>query len=222
MKIKLRSIIVLLIIASAAGVAITFLLLREPENTARSELILESIRNVSRLNISELLQQYVFPHDFINSEDELRYIREKRSQNRALNSTELVQWEAYKLAESVGLYSPGWDNFVVVPIRIRAGIDFDLDSDLQIEIDEESQLLSIHLPATGISEVRIEDVRSDSYPYPPIPLDAEEWRNVSHFVAQQARFNTEESDFLERADVEMREAIRNIFLRSGFHKVQFF
>lgn len=153
-----------------------------------STTLLTEMRDLGQLETLVYVHRTVFPHDLIPS-------RETRASGYGEDVTartpgELQSLQAISLAEQLGLLHPTnhrRDAFVVVTTQIHLG--YNLDDLIELARSHQEQhgsadALPLHLPDPVVLRVITEDINPEHYPYPPIPLDADGWRQVAMFTEQ--------------------------------------
>lgn len=214
-----------------------------------SREILEQIRDVYELHTVEYVYRMVFPHDFYRADLSLRALFDRLAESQGppeeeLPPRELAFLRAYNLAYETGLpTSPEGDSFVVVTVRVRggyaAGEPRDLEDLFRLEdanapdagesavpdatgrlTPEESRVVVL-LPEAAVVEVIIEDLNRENYPYPAAMVDAEEWREISSFVAEEARRRTVEEGILQEAEENARSFLTTLLAEAGFAEIRF-
>ncbi len=154
-----------------------------------STTLLTEMRNLGQLETLVYVHRTVFPHDLIppNAARPPRY----RNDNQEYTPQELQSLQALSLAEQLGLLhptNPRRDSFVVVTTQIHLG--YDLEALLPVVTTHRQQnatgerVSALHLPEPIVLRVITEDIDPELYPFPPIPLDADGWRQVVMFTEQ--------------------------------------
>lgn len=224
-------------------------LLWSRERRFSSSAILEQIRDVYELHTVEYVYRMVFPHDFYRPDLSLRAVFDRLAESQGppeevLTPRELAFLRAYNLAYETGLpTSAAGDSFVVVTVRVRGGYAAREPGDLKDlfrleEADapssgagasrdsanrltpEESRVVVL-LPEATVVEVIIEDLGEGNYPYPAAMVDAEEWREISSFVAEEARRRTVEEGILQEAEENARVFLTTLLTEAGFAQIRF-
>jgi hypothetical protein len=222
-------------------------LLWSREERFSSREIVEQIRDVYELQTVEYVYRMVFPHDFYPEDLSLRAVFDRLAEGQGapeevLSPEELAFLRAYNLAYESGLpTTPEGDSFVVVTARVRGGYSAEDPSQLQelfrVEAvtgsdageqapedesltPEESRVVVL-LPEAEVVEVLIEDLNRENYPYPAAMVDAEEWREISSFVAEEARRRTVEEGILREAEENARVFLTTLLTEAGFAQIRF-
>lgn len=224
-------------------------LLYQRQEQFSSQEILEQIVDVYELHTVEYVYRMVFPHDFYREGISLRGIFDRLADAQGapevvLTPEELAYLRAYNLAFETGLpTSPEGDSFVVVTARVRGGYSatvaremeelFRLEAAEEAASDagepspdgnglapEESRVVVL-LPEARIVELIIEDLNRENYPYPAARVDAEEWREISSFVAEEAGRRTIEEGILQEAEENARSFLTALLSEAGFAQIEF-
>ncbi|MCK4515659.1 MAG: hypothetical protein KAU31_10400, partial [Spirochaetaceae bacterium] len=76
-------------------------------------------------------------------------------------------------------------------------------------------------PPPAITEIRVEDIVGEDYPYPDIPIGADSWRRVAEFVEEQVVAMPEMTNLLTIAGANGQDFVREVLLRAGYDEVVF-
>lgn len=199
---------------------------------AASAVLLEELRSIYRLNTVEYIYRTVFPFDYMPETTDYADIMESirtssGPANEALTDDQRMYLDALNIAEEVGL---GEEEFLVLTVRVAAG--FDLEGTVQegtphggatISRDDETgrRTARVSIPPAAVTDVVIEDVDPQTYSYPDVGMDAEQWREVAGFVAEYIEARTVEEGILEAAGENARELTRNLLIAAGIDHVTF-
>lgn len=200
-------ILVILIVLIAFGVALfsdylslpRFLLngfkRAETSTTVTSSGILESIRDIARLQTVSGVYHVVFPHDFylpdLTPSELLRKIA--GGGETSLSPEETLHLEAFTLAQETGLSLSRTDHeFVVISVVVEAGYDLDAppfrglppEAVFRRSSEGNGEVVqpAMYLPDAVILNIRIEDMNRENYTYPSLSLTPDEIRSISTFV----------------------------------------
>ena len=216
-------------------------LLRSEKTLFSSREILERITDIHELQTVEYVYSMVFPHDFYPPELSLDDIFDRLAEGggsaeEILTSEEHAYLRAHDLARETGLPTDRrGDEFVVVTSRVAAGYAADtlteMDQLLRVEpldpdndereVRPEESRVVVSLPPAIIVAVTIEDLNEQNYPYPAAKVDAEEWRAISSFVAEQARSRTVKEGILTKAESNARAFLRRLLEQARFAEIVF-
>lgn len=197
--------------------------------TSAHSVTLEAVRNIYTFNTVEYVHRAVFPYDFLPE----RFTREsilgpaaraEGSLEEVLSAEQLLNYNAYNLAEDLGMQPLAAGNFVVVTLVLTAGFDLEaIDGDLAITARSEGGLREalVVMPPAIITEILVEDIDGERYPYPEVAMGAEQWRRIAEFVQGQAAGLVEVERLLEVAESNGREFVREVLLRAGYDEVTF-
>lgn len=212
--------------------------------TTSSSIVLREAHDVFSFNTVEFVYRSIFPFDFmvegVSINDLLRKInRGEGSLREILSAAEFDHFQAFNLAAELGMsVGPGSTEFVVVTVVVTAGFDlggtvFEDPESFSAEerarffqskpYEDESgnRLLEavVRLPEAIITDVGIEDIRSQEYPYPDVQVNADGWRRISAFVGERIAQRTIGAGILEVARENGSEFLRSMLLQSGYDRV---
>ncbi|MFW5844404.1 MAG: hypothetical protein ACOCW6_10795 [Spirochaetota bacterium] len=215
---------------------------------ASSQLILRQLRDVLSFHSVEYVYRSVFPHDYypegVNLTQVLnRLALDNRPATEILSPEELDYWEAYNLANDVGLRTSR-DEFVVVTVRARGGYELEgtaLDpaegrapgrdegpggelpavSEETLPGDTPVRVLTIRLPEPEVVDIVVEDVNPESYRYPEVGLHPEGWQQVAAFVSRRVAARTVKEGILDRTRENTEGFLRSLFQEAGYDRVEF-
>ena len=212
---------------------------------ASSQLILRQLRDVLSFHSVEYVYRSVFPHDYYPEGVNLiqvlnRLALDNRPAAEILSPEELNYWEAYNLANDVGLRASR-DEFVVVTVRARGGYELEgtaveRDSvdvpasgpggafsvtDARGPGDTSIRVLTIRLPEPEVVDIVVEDVNPDTYRYPEVGLHPEGWQQVAAFVSRRVAARTVEEGILDRTRENTEGFLRSLFKEAGYDRVEF-
>jgi hypothetical protein len=210
---------------------------------ASSQLILRQLRDVLSFHSVEYVYRSVFPHDYypegVNLTQVLnRLALDNRPAAEILSPDELEFWEAYNLANNVGLRASR-EEFVVVTVRARGGYDLEgtaleaADAPASgpggaFSVTEEPgdgdfpvRVLTIRLPKPEVVEIVVEDVNPETYRYPEVGLHPEGWQQVAAFVSRRVAARTVEEGILDRTRENTEGFLRSLFQEAGYDRVEF-
>lgn len=217
---------------------------------ASSQIVLRQLRDVLSFHTVEYVYRSVFPHDYypegVNLTQVLnRLALDNRAAPEALSAEELEYWEAYNLANDVGLRASR-DEFVVVTVRARGGYDLEgtaLEPTATegrdrvpgrgpggelLTVTETTgpggtpvRVLTIRLPKPEVVDIVVEDVNPETYRYPEVGLHPEGWQQVAAFVSRRVAARTVEEGILERTRENTEGFLRSLFQEAGYDRVDF-
>ena len=222
--------------------------LQRSETWSSSTVTLEAVRDLYAFNTVEYVHRAVFPYDYfpenVSLTDILAKLRTADSTVRdALSPDEYLYFQTYNLAVDIGMDLSGRRDFVVVTVVVIAGFDLagsrlaepsgpdavddavDVVSGFRVEtIDTpEGDLLRVVLspPSPTITEIRVEDIVGEEYPYPDISIGADAWRRVAEFVEAQVMGMPKIADLLTIAGENGQDFVRDVLLRARYGEVIF-
>ncbi len=205
----LRLILLILVIVAVALVGFIFLQQRLTAPRLQSATILESIETLSQFETTEYFYQFVFPYDFGIDDNTMLLIEQGQL---SLDTLPQEAQETYSLSTKTGLRKGGKTNFIVLGMRIRAGIELEnITTNALVTATMEETALRITLPYPEIQSIVALDIQ-EPYNYPAVPLDANELRMVTSFVKERAATKAVEDNILE----ECAKALRSVL--SGWLK----
>lgn len=220
--------------------------IRRSKIVTRSEIVLQEAREIFSFNTVEYVYRAIFPFDFMPEDlsinDILRKLRqESGSVTEILSSRELDYFEAYNLAAELGMVvGPTPDQFVVVTVVVTAGFDIAgtvFENPNAFTEAERAQYFRtveyedrdgtagveavVRMPEAVITNVTIEDITRDEYPYPDVQINASGWRHITEFVGARITERTIDAGILQTASDNGREFVKNMLFQSGYTKVSF-
>ncbi len=222
--------------------------LQRSETWSSSTVTLEAVRDLYAFNTVEYVHRAVFPYDYLPESVSLTEILAKlRTANstvrNALSPDEYLYFQTYNLAVDIGMDLGGRYDFVVVTVVVTAGFDLEgsklaepLDpgtvdgaagmvSGFQVETintpDGDRLRAIVSPPPPTITEIYVEDIVGEDYPYPDISIGADSWRRVTEFVEEQVVAMPEITDLLTIAEANGRDFVRDVLLRAGYDEVVF-
>lgn len=209
----LRIVFTCLVILAVAALGFAFLRQGGLFPSTQSASILERVETLAQLETTEFFYQFVFPYDF-NLDDRTMLLIEQGS----LNLHELPQESqaAYTLSAETGLRKGGKTSFIVLGMRIRAGISLD-NTQPRIEALSNNSL-RIHLPYPQIQSIVALDIQQP-YNYPAAPLDANGLRTVSSFVKKHAASKAIVDGILEESTESLRSFLTELLSSLGISDI---
>lgn len=175
------------------------------ETTSASAGSLTAMRTMSDLQTLSWVRRTVFPHDFYLPDTTYNQLllRDKDS----LSAAEEIHLSAASLAWDMGLaLSRGERGFVVVTSVVEFGYDL---AELTVEPGVEG--FTITLPAAEMMTITIEDIDRQAYAFGAVPIDADEWRDISAFVREQIQADPEAERLAEEARQNAIEVLEALF-----------
>ena len=222
--------------------------LQRSETWSSSTVTLEAVRDLYAFNTVEYVHRAVFPYDYlpegVSLTEILAKLRTADSTVRdALSPNEYLYFQTYNLAVDIGMDLGGRHDFVVVTVVVTAGFDLEgsrlaepLDpgsidgtagmvSGFHVETistPDGDRLRAIVLPPPPtITEIRVEDIVGEDYPYPDVSIGADGWRRVAAFVEEQVVAMPEMANLLTIAGANGQDFVREVLLRAGYDEVVF-
>jgi hypothetical protein len=203
------------------------------ERFATSSITLDSVRELYAFTTVRYVHRAVFPYDYLPSGVSLNEIlRKLRASDETVKDTltpdEYLYLQTWNLANEIELSTTGGSfDFVVVTLVISAG--FDLDSGAEEIVIERyvapdgqpARRATVTLAPATVTDVAVEDINRDDYPYPDISLGAEAWRRVAEFVREQSVDEQTMDEILSTARANGEEFIRDALGEAGFAQVVF-
>jgi hypothetical protein len=153
-----------------------------------SQSTLTAIRDIPRLETLAYVRRTVFPHDYLLPDLQLTDLVRMVAlgggdPEEALSPREHLHYRAANLASRFGLATRrDQGGYVVVTVVYRFGYEVGPLTDHLEQADPED--LFAALPPGTLLSIDIEDLRRETYPYGPVSLDAEGWKEVTAFVAE--------------------------------------
>ncbi len=200
------SLIVVIAIGSIIGTLAVQRISITSNNAAQSTL--ERIKRLAALESIEYFYQFVFPYDF-GLDDQTMFLLEQG--NIPVEELPELTRVAYDLSKGTGVRRFGKTHFVVLGMRIRAGISLEteaLQQDFSITEQENNQY-TITLPYPQVLSITSQDIQS-TYNYPNIPLDANEISTIVSFVKNRAQELAIADGILEKSAEEIRSFLIKI------------
>lgn len=211
------------------------------ETVSTSEVMLEELGEIYRLETVEYIYRTVFPYDYMpdstSMAEVMRTIRETTAPlDEALPDDQKLYFDAYNLAEDIGLSE---EEFLVLTVRVFAGFDLadtpfagpadtgapDVAAVDYVRVeplpDGAGRRAHVRLPQPTVTDIVIEDVDPATYRYPDLGMDAEGWRRVAGFVSDHVEARTIEDGILDTARANARELVRTLLLSAGIDQVSF-
>lgn len=209
--------------------------LQRSETQASSTVTLQAVRNVYAFNTVEYVHRAVFPYDYLPDDVSLNSIlatlrTAQSSVKDALTPEEYLYFQAYNLATDVGMDLGPRRDFVVVTVLVTAGFELTgLDDDAppifrteDVEAPEGTlRRAVVTAPTPTITDIQVEDIVKEDYPYPDVPIGADGWRRVAAFVERQVEDLPEMEKLLEIAGENGRTFVQELLLRAGYDEVVF-
>ena len=206
--------------------------LHRTERFATSSITLEEVREVYAFTTVRYVHRAVFPYDYLPEAVSLNGIlRKLRTSDQTVRDTltpeEYLYFRTYNLASDIQLSTSGGTfDFVVISLVITAGFEGE-DSQPRIRVRETSapdgttgRRAEVQLPAPRITEVAVEDIDPEEYPYPDTSLGADAWRRVASFVREQSVREEVQERILTAARVNGEEFLRSVLVQAGFAEVE--
>jgi hypothetical protein len=200
--------------------------------TVSSELLLEEIRDLQALHTVEYIHKTVFPFDFldlsINYDSILRTLRSGTgSVQSMLSPAEREYLKTRDLANKLGIrFGRGINDFVVAAVIVRGGIDLS-KAELQIQEYEDPKTgekggkgIRLSLPAPSILDIIIEDTKPDTYPYPDVKLNPEQWRILAEFIEDRIREKVLAEGILNTAFQNANAFLSAFLTQGGFSEIE--
>lgn len=224
-----RLIILLAVVVAVALAALIFRdrlasLVVQREVTSGSAAVLEAVEQVGELETMAVVTRTVFPHEFyvegLSYTALLRRVmRSGADAEEVLSPDELAHFQAANLAAELGLATvPGAGGFVVVTSVDRYGYRMDELSSLLAAAmaDRAGESLPtegpavVTLPPALRLSFEIEDLNRDNYPFGNVPLDAQDWNEVSSFVREWVSRRHDAASYRQTAANLGLELIRSL------------
>lgn len=200
--------------------------LSRTEKTAVSVAVLEEMKEILSVNTVEYVYKTVFPYDFVPADTDWNSLLGKRRNNQPLSDMENRHLEVYELCRDVGISLDSRSYvFVVITSVVKGGFDLQgtVYENLEeyIRIDEESNTLTLKLPEPKIVDLIIEDSTSETYKYPDLGIEPENWKKLTGFIAGEIEGKVIEEGILEAARTRGEEFFRRLFLEAGYSEIIF-
>jgi hypothetical protein len=207
--------------------------LQRVERFATSSITLESVRRLSEFTTVRYVHRAVFPYDYLPANVSLNEIlRKLRTTDTTIRETltedEYLYFRTWNLAEEIDLSTTGGTyDFVVLTLIISAGFDAESGAE-EIVIEREPagdgdlrRRATVKLARPLITDVAVEDIDSDEYPYPDLSLSADAWRRVAEYVRERSVPADVLEQVLRAARANGERFIRGVLLQAGFDEVRF-
>ena len=201
--------------------------------TRSSTITLEQVRSIAALNTVGLVHRTVFPYDYMESGLSLPPIlRKLRTTDASVRDTltddEYRYLTAYNVAERANLgMTAGTFDFVVVTLVLTAGFDLS-SSDVDLSVEEyvdadgvDRRRAIVTLPDATITDVAIEDIDPDNYPYPNVAIGPEGWRLVTEYIREHAVPEQTQRDLIDTARQRGESFFTELLRQAGFSDVVF-
>ncbi|MBU8912830.1 MAG: hypothetical protein KOO61_02325 [Spirochaetales bacterium] len=222
--------------------------LQSSETWSSSTVTLEAVRDLYAFNTVEYVHRSVFPYDYLPEDVSLTEILAKlrtadSTVKETLSANEYLYFQTYNLAVDIGMDLSGRRDFVIVTVVVTAGFDLagfrlaepsepdaaddaaEVASGLRVETistpDGDILRAVVSPPSPTITEIRVEDIVGEEYPYPDISIGADGWRRVAEFVEEQVMGMPEIADLLTIAGANGQDFVRDVLLRAGYGDVIF-
>ena len=220
--------------------------LQRSRTWSSSSVTLEAVRDLYAFNTVEYVHRAVFPYDYLPEDISLTGILAKlRSANatvaEALTPEEYLYFQTYNLAVDIGMDLASRRDFVVVTVVVTAGFDLqafagpavapDADGGEQAGPGFRAERVTtpegvitraiVSPPSPSITDIRVEDIVAERYPYPDISISADSWRRVAGFIKEQVTQMPEIEELLIIAGENGQEFVRDVLTRSGYDVVVF-
>ena len=187
--------------------------------TVSSQGVLESIRDIARLQTVSGVYRVVFPHDFYSKTETTRTILDKitRSGEDSLTTGERCHLMAYNLSQEAGLaLTRDSREFVVMTLVAVAGYNLNeppfqgLPADQLFRRAGEDAPAAMFLPDAVILSTQIEDMNRENYTYPAVSLTPEEIRSISTFIRSNALSLPEIEMLKQAARIQAKEVFSRL------------
>jgi hypothetical protein len=218
--------------------------LQRSQVRASSTVTLETVRDLYEFTTVEYIHRAVFPYDYLPDGVSLNEILVKlRNTGGTVRDTlepdELLYFNTYNLASDIGMSLTGRAEFVVVTVVISAGFDLSGLADtgvgddgdgaavefVRVETiqtaDGERRRAIVTPPGAVVTDVIVEDITAEEYPYPDVALSAEAWGRVASYVQEEVRKLPQVDEILETADRNGRAFVEGVLLQAGYDEVVF-
>lgn len=216
------------------------------ERRSGHELLLTEVHDLYRIHTVEYIYRSVFPYDYmppqISLSSILRSIRSGSGHiSEILSDEEQLYLDAYNISLDAGLRTDAAAaEFVVVTVVVRAGFDlsdtvyarphlatpeqtaavFSVEEQAATATTPAVRTALMVTPPALVTELRVEDVDPQRYPYPDIALDPAGWRRIAEFVRQQALSRTIADGLLLSAEQNSHRLLRELLLQAGYNEVE--
>lgn len=210
------------------------------------ELLLTEVHDLYRFHTVEYVYRSVFPYDYmaphLSIAGILRTLRSgSGSIDSMLSEEEQRYLDAYNLSLQAGLRTDtAAAEFVVVTVIVRAGFEladtvfarpheatpkrlrsvFSVEETYNESEGRTFRIARMTTPPAVITDVRVEDVNPESYPYPDVSLSPSGWREISQFVREHARSETIGDGVLSTAEQNGHRLLETLLLQLGYDAVE--
>jgi len=208
-----------------------FIFHRESRSASSGTLL--AIREMAELETIAYVRKTVFPHDYLAPDLTMYSLVQALSEGGApaetvLSESEYRHYRAANLASEVGLATRREQGgYVVVTTIVRFGYEVDeilewYDRHVGDALPDQqgdagspgafglTPAMWQTFPPAKILSVETEDVHRDAYPYGAIPLNADEWRRVSSFVAEVPADAIQYDRFLDESRQRAIDLLRRL------------
>jgi len=194
-----------------------------------SDLSLEEIKDLYRINSSEYIYKVIFPYDFFDPGiSELGILKKVQANlgkdpKKFLNPEEQEYLQTWNLAKKYRLNIKAPDyHFLVATVIIRAGFSFEDINKITLNPENpEGTPLSLEIPPAKILDIRVEDPIRNEYPFPDVPLSPEGWKEIAALMKARAQRLSLQDGILEEAEENARDFLSSLLKSSGFSSVEF-
>lgn len=237
-----RTLVILILVA--AGVITAALLagplldididfgLTRDRSYAESVAILRETRDLFALSTVEIVYKSVFPYDFVPSEMNWARFVEQAAEGRALSPREQEYLRIYQLCREIGIdLRQGKNEFVVITGVVQGGFDLSDTVFAQEQPDKEDlqrliqitseRIVRLRLPEATVTDLVIEDARTEEYAYPDIDVNPEQWRRIAEFMGRMIGERVIREGRLASATENGKAFLRNLILSLGYRDVIF-
>ncbi|MFW5685164.1 MAG: hypothetical protein ACOC0O_00780 [Spirochaetota bacterium] len=207
--------------------------LQRVERFSTSSVTLDSVRELSEFVTVRYVHRAVFPYDYLPAEVSLNEILRKLRESDgpaadALTPEEHLYFRTWNLAEQINLSrSGGTYDFVVMTLVVSAGYTADAGVE-EIVIEHvpsgegnTMRRATVLLADPVVTDVIVEDIDAEEYPYPAVALGADAWRRVAEYVREQSLSEQTLRETLDAAEANGERFLRTMLLQAGFHEVRF-
>jgi hypothetical protein len=199
------------------------------ERRQSAELVSQDVRTLAQLNTVRYTMQRVFPYDFMDEGLSYQGVLAKLASStepaeEVLSPAEYRYWRSYNIALEAGLDPrPEAGEFVVVATTLYVGYELSEQAGASrlVTLDSDARTAEVRLPDPRISNVVVQDVKPEEYPYPDVPLSPEAWRRIARFVAEESRPAATDKELFARARSTTEALIEAVLTQAGMERVRF-
>lgn len=226
---KLKTLIlgILALAALGAGAAAAWAVISDnPLQVKQKQLTavttrLKEIYPLSRVQTAEAVYSFVFPFDFFSDEAPWEILFGHRWSDMVklpesdLNPLQKKVMELYRLGLSLGFNPRGGKKFIVVPVLVRAGVDFSSQVP-QVQWSKSDRVLEVVLPPVRETDFLImKEDKPGQDGFPEYPMTADQWKRLSQALEPAVRLILEHRGLYREAQENAQKVFTDLFQTAG-------